>query len=72
MSTTAKRRIISRGLRTFQEAAEFLAISQSSLRRLIVRGEIRSTLVGSRRGIPVAELERVAMEGLDDPKLSAR
>jgi excisionase family DNA binding protein len=72
VKTAVKRALVSRGLKTFQDAAAFLAISQSSLRRLIVRGEIRSILVGSRRCIPVVELERIAMKGLDDSRTRNR
>jgi excisionase family DNA binding protein len=51
------------GLKSLREAAELLAVSVFTLRRLIDGGAIRSVKVGARRLVPVTEIERVATQG---------
>jgi len=45
-------------------AAAALGVSVRMLRALIARGEIRTILIGRRRLVPAAEVERLAAEGV--------
>jgi len=51
------------GLKSLSEAADLLAVSVFTLRRLIDGGAIRSVKVGARRLVPVTEIERVVTQG---------
>lgn len=46
------------------EAAEWLAVSLATLKRLLTRRELQAVRIGARRKIPLAELQRYALEGL--------
>lgn len=55
-------------LQGIAEVAEMLNVSSFTIRRLMERGHIQSVNVGSRRLIPVSEVERVLAEGAGIPR----
>lgn len=55
-------------LQGIAEVAEMLNVSPFTIRRLMERGHIHSVNVGSRRLIPVSEVERVLAEGAGVPR----
>lgn len=55
-------------LQGIAEVAEMLNVSPFTIRRLMERGHIQSVNVGSRRLIPVSEVERVLTEGAGVPR----
>lgn len=59
-------------LQGIAEVAEMLNVSPFTIRRLMDRGHIHSVNVGSRRLIPVSEVERVLTEGAGVPKARRR
>jgi excisionase family DNA binding protein len=53
-----------RQLSSFYEAAERLGVSYFTIWRAAERGDVRSVFIGSRRFLPVSELERVEQYGI--------
>ena len=55
----------------FPEAAQMLSLSESSLRRLVNRGDLKAIRLGigprGARGITIEELERFVAERMEDP-----
>jgi excisionase family DNA binding protein len=53
---------------SLEDARHHLGVGRSLVKRLLATGEVRSVKVGSRRLIPIAELDRFIAERLDGGK----
>jgi excisionase family DNA binding protein len=51
------------------EAARRLGVSVATIRRLIARGEVIAVNVGSRRLVPVSEIDRIAQRGVGQARV---
>lgn len=54
------------------EVAECYGVSKDSVKRLVHAGLIKTILLGGRRLVPLAELERIDSQGLPLPSGRAR
>lgn len=60
------------GLLTVEGATQFLALSETTVRGMMERGEIRCTRIGGRVLIPRLALVKLAADCLDAPRPEAR
>jgi excisionase family DNA binding protein len=51
---------------SLEEAAKLLGLSKFTIRRYVSRGLLKATRCGRRIIIPIAELKRLALEGVSD------
>lgn len=63
---------IKKALLTVDEARMTMNISRATIYRLFSEGSLRYVQIGSKRLVPIAEIERFIDEGMNSPKTEER